>query len=142
MSSTEGPGMMALESPLVGNSVRHRPKVGCSGNAGSGGLSLSPSGRGNADPGGEDVAEVAGIGVADRIGYFGASLGGIAEQVFGPGEAERHEILVEGYAEGGGEQGGNVGGIQVHGRGEVVQLDRVRVMFMDVIQHPLDRSEE
>ena len=129
---------MALESPLLLNSDRQPRQVGCSWKAGSGGLRLSPSGGGDADPGGEDVAEMAGIGVADRIGYFGDSIGGIAEQVFGLREPKLLEITVEGHAEGGREQGGNVGGIQVHGRSEVVQLNGVRVMFMDVIQHPLD----
>jgi hypothetical protein len=79
------------------------------------------------------------IGVTDGIGHLRNSLDGVAEQVFGPVEAKPLKIVVERYVVGRGEQGGDVGRIQVHGRGKIVEFDVMRVMLMDVIQHPPDQ---
>ena len=88
-----------------------------------------------ADAGGEDAAEVVRIGVTDGAGDFADSLPGILEQLLGLGQPEFLEIVVEGHAERGGKEVGNISGVQVQGRRQVGQLHGVGVMFMDVIQH-------
>src|ERR1017187_4416100 len=93
--------------------------------AASGLESLSPGRGWAADAGGEDAAEVVWIGVTDGAGDFADSLPGILEQLFGLGQPEFLEIVVEGHADRGGKEVGNISGVQVQGRRQVGQLDGV-----------------
>ena len=60
-----------------------------------------------------------GIGIADGIGDFGNALNGVAEEVFGFGEAALLEIVVERDSERSGEQAARIGGPQADVRRQV-----------------------
>ena len=83
----------------------------------------------------EGMTEGVRAGVARRTGHFANTVSRIAEQLPGLGEPDFFQEMVEGHAGGLTEQGGEIGGVHVHGRGQVVQADRAEVMLLHVVQH-------
>ena len=92
--------------------------------------------------GGRDAAnlmqELSGRLDADGKGDFANMLEGVAEEFFGPGEAELFETVVEPHAGCGGKQVGEVGGVHVQGGSHVTKLHGAGIMFVDIIEHPLN----
>ena len=77
-------------------------------------------------------------GVALRVGHFGNAVSRIAEQLPGLGQPDFFQELVEGHARRLTEQGGEIGGVHLHGRGQFVQADRAVAMLMHVVEHPFN----
>src|ERR1039458_3563216 len=67
-------------------------------------------------------------GVARRAGHFANAVSRIVEQLPGLGEPNFFQEVVEGHARRLTEQGGEIGGVHSHGRGQVVQADRAGAM--------------
>ena len=83
----------------------------------------------------EGIAKTVRIGVADGVSHFANAVSRIAEQRLGLGEPDFFQELVEGHAGRLTEQGGEIGGIHLHGRGHVTQADRAVVMLMYEVEH-------
>jgi len=78
-------------------------------------------------------------GVTRRTGHFASAVSRIAEQLFGFGEPDFFQELVEGHARRLTEQGGEIGGVPLHARGQFAQADRAMAMLMHVIEHCLNQ---
>src|ERR1019366_690270 len=86
----------------------------------------------------EGVTKGVRAGVAGRAGHFANAVARIAEQLLGLREPNLFQELVEGHTCRLTEQGGEIGGIHLHGRGQFVQADRAVGMPMHVVEHRLD----
>ena len=77
-------------------------------------------------------------GVAHRAGHLTNAVSRIAEQLLGLGQPDFFQELVEGHARRLTEQGGEIGGVHLHGRGQVVQVDRAVAMLMHEVENRLN----
>ena len=110
--------------------------VGCSREfMGPNSLLRPPSLRRKAFVGLEGMTKGVLAGVARRLGHFAHAVARIAEQLPGLGQPDFFQVVVEGHARRLTEQGGEVGGVHLHDRGQFVQVERALAMLMHVVEH-------